>query len=587
MDRTRRESNSNSTPAAVLVRTTFLEDFPAPPSIGADRAALRRLTRAAAGLAVMLLAAWLVRAWAKLLSFDDAYMFYRYATNIAHGLGVSWNPDGVPTYGMTSQLWVFLILPLTALPLTPGHALQLASWLAGCAALATMTVAVRRYSRSPWLQSPSGAFAAVALPLAGNPIFAYHLTTGMDTMVTVWANAAVVLGILQYVARPSMVPALRVGVLSFAAVLARPDAGLCALGAPCLVWLSLAGERRWNHLLGLCVLPAALVGGEVLLCQWYFGVPFPLGFYAKSVHSYAGFLSQENAVHYAYMAALCAVPFIGVLGATVTRKQAPLLLALLLPVAATIAYLLTVRQVMGFVGRYYIPLLPYLVVPALLSIDAALVERVRLARRVVFGVAVAALSYLCIRPIEFRWERQYAIRVVPAAIPVPTPPDRASVELPDFGGGWNPINPAIARMVAALPAGITVAASEVGYLACLAPRANIIDLVGLNDTRIGVHGFSMDDLLARSPDLIWLPHTAYTGLRALMLGDPRLFERYIVINDVFYYGVAIRRDSPMRGAIEKVLRTTWNDLYPSWRMADYVVPEHYAPLTQSRPHPVL
>src|ERR1700744_1385916 len=122
MDRTRRELNSNSIPAAVLVRTTFLADFPAPPGVGADKATLRRLTLIAAALSVVLLAAWLGRAWARLLSFDDAYMFYRYATNLAHGLGISWNPDGVPTYGMTSQLWVFLILPLTELPLTPGHA---------------------------------------------------------------------------------------------------------------------------------------------------------------------------------------------------------------------------------------------------------------------------------------------------------------------------------------------------------------------------------------------------------------------------------------------------------------------------------
>ena len=574
-------------PTAVFVRTTILDDFPTTPSIATDHAAPRRLVRIAAGLAAVLLGAWLVRAWLKLLSFDDAYMFYRYAANIAHGLGISWNPDGLPTYGMTSQLWAFLVLPFTASSLTPGHALQLASWLAGCAALVTMTLAVTRHARSPWLQSWPAAFAVVALPLVGNPIFAYHLTTGMDTMVTVWANAAVVFGILEYVARPSMGVALRVGILSFVAVLARPDAGLCAVGAPCLAWLTLGGERRWRDLLGLCVLPAALVGGELLLCQWYFHVPLPLGFYAKSVHSYAGFLSQENAVHYAYMAALCAVPFVGVLGATFARKQAPLVLALLLPVVATIAYLLTVRQVMGFVGRYYIPLLPFVVIPALLSLDAALVDRVRPARRVVFGVFVAALAYLCIRPVEAGWERQYVARVVPAPIPVPTPPVRASAELPDFGGGWNPINPAIARMVASLPPGITVAASEVGYLGCLAPRANIIDLVGLNDTRIGVHGFSMDDLLARAPDLIWLPHTAYTGLRAQMLGDPRLFARYVVINDVFYYGVAIRRDSPMREAIESALRTTWNELYPSWRMADYVVSERYAPETESRRQSVL
>jgi hypothetical protein len=108
----------------------------------------------------------------------------------------------------------------------------------------------------------------------------------------------------------------------------------------------------------------------------------------------------------------------------------------------------------------------------------------------------------------------------------------------------------------------------------------------LNDTYIGLHGFSMDHLLARSPDLIWLPHTSYTGLRALMLEDPRLFERYIVINDAFYFGVAIRRDSPMRAAIEKALHSAWNELYPSWRLADYVVPDDYVPAARSRP-PVL
>ena len=106
----------------------------------------------ALGLAVALLGAWLIRAWLKLLSFDDAYMFYRYAANIAHGLGIAWNPDGVPTYGMTSQLWVLFIIPLTTLPLTPGHALQLASWLAGCAALVTLALAVRRHARSAWLR---------------------------------------------------------------------------------------------------------------------------------------------------------------------------------------------------------------------------------------------------------------------------------------------------------------------------------------------------------------------------------------------------------------------------------------------------
>ena len=563
--------------------TTSLDEFPGTRAFGAERITFQRTTLAALSLSLLLLLAWICRAWLKMLSFDDAYMFYRYAVNITQGLGISWNPDGVHTYGMTSQLWVFFILPLTVLPLTPGHALQLASWFVGCAALATMAFTVMRRARSYWLRSAPAAFAAVALPLVANPIFAYHLTTGMDTMVALWANAGVVFGILEYTARPTTRKAFLVGTLSLVAILARPDTGLCALGSPLLAWLMLPGERRWRDLSGLAVLPAVLIGVELLLCKWYFEVPFPLGFYAKSLHSYAGFRSAENAVQYAYMAALCALPFAGALAATLTRKQISMVLILLLPAALTVVYLLTVRQVMGFVGRYYIPLLPFIVVQAVLSVDGALVERVRVTRRVAFGIAVALLAYIGLRPIEFEAERKYFARVVPAPIAVPTLPVAARDSIAQ--GKWFPIVPAIARAVAALPAGATVAASEVGYLASIAPHANVIDLVGLNDTRIGIHGFSMDELLARAPDLIWLPHTDYTGLRATMLEDPRLFANYIVITNAFNYGIAIRRDSPLRGDIEQAVRAAWATLYPSRSITDYIVSDRYVPETESRPQP--
>lgn len=563
--------------------TTSLDEFPDTRAFGVARITFRRTVLAAMSLSLLLLLAWLCRAWLKLLSFDDAYMFYRYALNIAHGLGISWNPDGVHTYGMTSQLWVFFILPLTTLPLTPGHALQLASWLVGCAALATMGLTVMRRARSYWLQWAPAAFAAVALPLVANPIFAYHLTTGMDTMVALWANAAVVFGILEYTARPTTRKAFIVGTLSLVAILARPDTGLCALGSPLLAWLMLPGERRWRDLSGLAVFPAVLIGVELLLCKWYFEVPLPLGFYAKSLHSYAGFRSAENAVQYAYMAALCALPFAGALAATLTRKQLPIVVSLLLPAALTVLYLLTVRQVMGFVGRYYIPLLPFIVVQAVLSVDGALVERVRVTRRVAFGIAVAVLAYVAVRPLEFVAERKYFARVVPAAIAVPTLP----VAAPDpiAPTSWFPTVPAIAQAVAGLPAGATIAASEVGYLACIAPHANIIDLVGLNDTRIGIHGFSMEELLARAPDLIWLPHTDYTGLRATMFADPRLFAHYIIITNAFNYGIAIRRDSPMRNAIEQAVRAAWSTLYPSRSITDYIVSDRYVPEMESRQRP--
>jgi hypothetical protein len=127
------------------------------------------------------------------------------------------------------------------------------------------------------------------------------------------------------------------------------------------------------------------------------------------------------------------------------------------------------------------------------------------------------------------------------------------------------------ELAASLPPGAVIAASEVGYLACSAPAATIIDLVGLNDTHIAVHGFSMDYLLSRSPDLIWFPDRDYTGLRAAFFSDARLFSRYVVIADALNYGVAIRRDSPLRGAIEQHLLAIWPTLYPAQKLSDFIV----------------
>jgi hypothetical protein len=527
----------------------------------------RPVANAAAALVLLALAGWLCRAWLRTLTFDDAYMFYRYALNIRHGLGISWNPDGVPTYGMTSLPWAFVVLPLTLLPVTPGHALQLASWIVGTVAIGTVAACIVSHARSHWLRTPAIAFAAVGLPLVLNPVFAFHLATGMDTVLSILANAVMVCALVRYLDRPTLRAAFVVGALSFVAVLVRPDNGICAMGSAGLAWLILPGSKRWSDLAGLCLLPLALLGADLLACKEYFEAPLPLGFYAKSLHSYAGFQNGENAVEYAYMGASVAAPFLGALVATtVDRRQWLRVVVFLLPVAATLAYLLTVRQVMGFGGRYYIPLIPYVVVPALLQVDVALVTRDRRPlRRLALGVVAAAAVFIALRPIELHWESQYRAWVIPPPITFPALPGEP---LPPYN--WIK-EPDIVQIVARLPSGAVVAASEVGYLGALAPRTTLIDLVGLNDTRIGLHGFSMDDLLARAPDLIWLPQEHYTGLLATMLEDPRLLERYIVVAHAFNFGIAIRCDSAFRENLEGGVRRAWRARYPSHRLSGYVV----------------
>jgi hypothetical protein len=87
----------------------------------------------------------------------------------------------------------------------------------------------------------------------------------------------------------------------------------------------------------------------------------------------------------------------------------------------------------------------------------------------------------------------------------------------------------------------------------------------------------MDRLLERAPDLIWFPHTDYTGLRSTILSDPRLFAQYVVIADAFDFGIAIRRASAYRGALERGLLTAWSRLYPSSNLSEYTVPDGFTP----------
>jgi hypothetical protein len=127
------------------------------------------------------------------------------------------------------------------------------------------------------------------------------------------------------------------------------------------------------------------------------------------------------------------------------------------------------------------------------------------------------------------------------------------------------------HLVAPLPWGATVAATEVGYLGVKAPQVNIIDLAGLNDTQIALHGFNMQALLARKPDIIWMPNLEYTYQSGLMLSDPALLQQYDLYAGAANYGVAIRKDSPYRAQIDAQMPAFWSTLYPQTNSSDYLV----------------
>jgi len=259
------------------------------------------------------------------------------------------------------------------------------------------------------------------------------------------------------------------------------------------------------------------------------------------------------------------------------RRDVRLIVCCVAPVAVTFAYLGTVTQIMGFSARYYAPYFALLVVPALLVVDGWFAkiegEESWMGGAMLVRGCVTAALLVCffalssegvqamVRQSERRTHFEYddTQLTMAAVTPLPLQPwQTAMAEVTDL-------------LVAPLPKGATVAATEVGYLGRFAPQVNVIDLAGLNDNEIALHGFKTEELLARKPDLIWLPNTDYTYQRGLMMSDPEFLREYELYAGAANFGVAVRKDSPLRLQMEKQMQVFWIAAYPGYVMKDYVV----------------
>jgi hypothetical protein len=510
------------------------------------------------------------------LEFEDAYMFYRYALNIRHGFGVSWNPDGIHTYGETAPLWGLVVLALSYLPFDGSRVLVLGSAISSFGALLAMAWAAAVNATGKALSLFAFSLALVALPLVLTDIFFLNAATGMETMLAMLL-CALFIGLTLLWQRGRIAPEL-VGLIGLLLFLTRPEAAIAVLLMPTAAFFLLPNItlRGLARLLGIFLLGVLL---QMLFCKLYFHTALPLSFSIKSLHGYVGYAGNWKPISAAYLFFSTYKLYLVAIALLIRKPDARLLAVFLVPLLATFAYLLTVTQIMGFVARYYMPYLPFIVIPALLLLDRRLAEwqaNLRTAwprKQTLLHLAAAAAVLLCTcGPVppgigRILDRRLYAGTLVydpvtlHTASPTPLPP---TLYLNTMWGVTD-------TLIAPLPPGAKVAASEVGYLGARAPQVSIIDTAGLNDTQIALHGFNMPALLARRPDILWLPHPDYTYQRGLMLTDPALLQQYDVYAGAANYGLAIRKDSPFHAQIERQWHTLWDQLYPGLNMQDYLV----------------
>lgn len=332
-------------------------------------------------------ASWIATAWAPCVAItvqvghalhiqpwmlDDAFIFFRYAENLAAGHGPVYNP-GERVEGYTSFLWVVL--------LAAGHALGadtvlLAQVLGSLFAIACIGLAWRCGRWLPEVEPATAALAALLVGTFGG--FTPWAVSGMEVTLFAFATALAVL-----LAAAGTAPAWLLGGLGALLVMTRPE-GLLVV-AFLFVQRALQQRNRRDF-------AVMMAGFAALVLPWfvwrlaYYGYPLPNTFYAKVGTTWA---QLGRGASYTGRFLVAAAPHVAlVVAAVVTRRwgrhagrlrSLPLLLAL---------YALAVLVLGGDVMpafRFFAPIVP------LLAVAAAIAARALFgARFAVLAVAITA-----------------------------------------------------------------------------------------------------------------------------------------------------------------------------------------------------
>lgn len=507
--------------------------------------------------------------------FDDAYTYLRYAQHWLDGDGITWNAGERSSYGVTSLLHLLVVTAIRwASPtLAMWRVLHIASGAAAVGLLAALVAALALAARSRQLSRNWIFWTGVLLPLlAFRDAFVFHAGTGMDTMLAALANSVLIFFTLQLGRRCSTGHIVLVVAAGGMSVLARPDNLICALLCPALA-IGLLGTGPRRKPLVLYVAMVGLAFGGLAAAAWHvLGTPVPLSYFVKQPGYYAGFAGEFgwNPFRFFEVFLLSVWPFVAITILLGDRRSWRTCLVLLVPALSTIVAIFRFNQIMGHLGRFYYPMLPFFVVAGALELDRFLCEpRHRLQPRsllvrcaLVLGIVVAARVGLGLGAA--RYDAHGDAQALPAVGGYHV---KASESLPDLDS-WESAR-RIAAIAASASPGTSFAMSEHGLPGALAPHVAIIDVLGLHDHDIARRGFRAAELFRRRPDFIWMPHGDHVAMLRDILASDEFWANYVFYPDAFFYGVAVRIDGTHTAELVSLLSSAWALTYPGFEMWDY------------------
>jgi hypothetical protein len=415
---------------------------------------------------------------------DDPLITLRYAANVVHGYGATFNPGQPPVQGFTSPLHLLEAVALYLIPF--GHdlfKLKLASLVFGLLAVREGGRLLYGLTLPRWVQR----FGCVAI--ATSWVIAFASGNGLETSLEAWLLATLARRLI--LKGPSQSPVALV-CISFAAVLARPDALLavaCLMVAGCLIEgrAHLWETVRWA-MGGFAA--AALIGivGVAYFHEWapntYFAKQVDLG---RAVHYGWAYLQSSfqpggthpgdtwSTVAFALLWSQVVLLVLGTTAIIVRRRRCGYLLAI--GIAQTLFVLKTGGDWMVG-GRFVAPaMIPIIVVQLLGAVGLAyfLIGRIS---QLLYRATATVLSLVLVATsiVPFR--------SVNAPIDQLSGVSDAALIKSGFYGTFSVIWSALPRVFSCLPSGTLVAVSETGTLGFLRQDLQILDLRGLTNRAI-------------------------------------------------------------------------------------------------------
>ncbi|WP_141699015.1 hypothetical protein [Candidatus Thiosymbion oneisti] len=211
--------------------------------------------------------------------FDDAFITYRYAKNLADGHGITWNPGMAPTEGYTNFLLVIFLAPFIDLGYDPLLVTRLLSYFSvfGMAVI-LFARAKRRYGAT----TPTAIMIASLILLA--PSTSALCLTGLETVVYALVLLVAFHFAVEFLRSQDTTNSVLLGIFTMLAILLRPEAALLYFVMAFVYGIILVRKKQLHRfasltpsLLILLILGGVYLGWKAL----HFEQLLPNSFYIK------------------------------------------------------------------------------------------------------------------------------------------------------------------------------------------------------------------------------------------------------------------------------------------------------------------